>query len=141
MTRFLVVQEDPASLTGLTLLLRRDGFDVSPFVTGLDAVAALAREAFDVVVTDLKMPQIDGRAVMRAARQNQPDACLIVGTAHAEGGYPELREAGACFIAEEPIDHGAVVKAIAECRARGCCRAGSREAQASLGVSTGLGPP
>jgi CheY-like chemotaxis protein len=132
MPRFLVVDDDFASVTGLTFLLRSDGHDVTSCFAEADAVKESGHEAFDVVLTALNMSQTDGRAVVRAARKQQPNACLIVVAARADGIRHELQKAGACFIAEKPVDYDAVVETIAECRAHGCCRVSSKKGQADL---------
>jgi CheY-like chemotaxis protein len=54
MPRFLVVDDDPATVNAMALLLRDDGHTVSPFTAGAEAVDTLMRESFDAVVTDLE---------------------------------------------------------------------------------------
>lgn len=84
MARFLVVDDDPASVSGLTLLLHEDGHEVAGFTKGADAIEALTGGTFDVVVADLEMPVVDGHAVARTAREAHPDACLVVVTARPD---------------------------------------------------------
>jgi CheY-like chemotaxis protein len=119
MPRFLVVDDDPATLRGMTQLLAGDGHEVSPHSSGAAAVDALARESFDAVVTGLEMPLVDGHAVVRAAREHQPHACLVVTTTQPENACEGLLNAGACFIAEKPLEYEAMTREIATCRARG----------------------
>lgn len=119
MPRFLVVDDDPSAVTGMTQLLTGDGHEVAPFTGGADAVDALSREPFDAIVTDLEMPHVDGHAVVRAARQHQPHACLVVATARAEEKLADLVEAGACIVADKPFEYGAITREVVECRARG----------------------
>lgn len=118
MARFLVVDDDHITVRGMTRLLTDDGHDVSPFTTGADAVAALARESFDAVLTDLEMPHVDGHAVVRVTRKHSPHACVVVVTGCAEEQAQQLVEAGACIIVDKPLDLDGVAKAITECRAR-----------------------
>lgn len=119
MPRFLVVDDDPAVVGGMTHLLRDDGHSVAPFTCGADAVHALSQGSFDAVVTDLEMPHVDGHAVVRAAREHQPHACLIVATSRPEERRDELVGAGACIVSDKPFAYDAVTKEIADCRARG----------------------
>lgn len=119
MPRFLVVDDDPATVNGMSHLLIDDGHTVAPFTEGAGAVDALRRESFDAVVTDLEMPHVDGHAVLRAARENQPHACLVVATARAEENLSDLVNAGACIVADKPLEYEAVTKEIADCRSRG----------------------
>jgi CheY-like chemotaxis protein len=118
MARFLVVDDDHRTVSGLTRLLNDDGHDVAPFTAGADAVEALSTAPFDAVLTDLEMPHVDGHEVVRVARERNPEACIVVVSAsgHKES---DLVEAGACFVADKPLDYDGVTGAITECRARG----------------------
>jgi len=130
MARFLVVDDDPASVEGMTRLLHLDGHEVSPFTEGARAIDALAREPFDAIVTDLEMPKVDGTEVVRAARQHAPGACLIVTTAKASAQH--LYDAGACMLHEKPVEYDTLVDAVRECRARGGSDGGACHAPVSL---------
>ncbi len=118
MPKFLVVDDDAATVHGVAKLLAADGHDVVPFTAGADAVEALARDSFDAVVTDLEMPEVDGHEVVRAARQHQPHACLVVATGRAQEKYTDLVSAGACIIADKPLEYDEIVQAVSDCRAR-----------------------
>jgi CheY-like chemotaxis protein len=119
MARFLVVDDDPATVMSTSRLLTQDGHQVSSFTAGADAVDALSRASFDAVVTDLEMPDVDGHAVVRAARERHPHACVVVATARAEEKVHDLVSAGACIVADKPLEYGEVTKAIHDCHARG----------------------
>jgi DNA-binding response OmpR family regulator len=117
--RFLVVDDDDSTVKGLTQLLIGDGHAVSPFTAGAQAIDALARESFDAVITGLEMPGVDGYAVARMARGSQPEACVVVVTAKAEEAANALAEAGACIVADKPLDYDELTRAVAACRAHG----------------------
>jgi CheY-like chemotaxis protein len=119
MPRFLVVDDDPAAVASVSTLLVDDGHTVAPFTRGAEAVDALARESFDAVFTDLEMPHVDGHAVVRAAREHQPHACLVVATAKGPEGWADLVKAGACIVADKPFDYETVTTEVTSCRARG----------------------
>ena len=119
MSRFLVVDDDDSSVHGMTRLLRDDGHDVVPFTAGKDAVDAIGRHAFDVVVTNVEMPHVDGHAVVAATRDNLPTACVVAVSARADDHAHALTHAGACIVADKPIDYESITRAVAECRARG----------------------
>jgi CheY-like chemotaxis protein len=119
MARFLVVDDDHSTVRGLTRLLSEDGHDIAAFTTGAEAVEALSRDSFDAVLTDLEMPHVDGHEVMRATRERMPTACLVVVTAKAEQNAQELADAGACIVADKPMDYAGITKAVTDCRARG----------------------
>jgi DNA-binding NtrC family response regulator len=119
MASFLVVDDDPSTVSGLQRLLTDDGHEVSPFTSGADAVEALSRRRFDAVVTDLEMPRVDGHEVVKATRKHQPHACVVVASTLAEQRYRDLVDAGACIIADKPFEYDEITKAVTECRARG----------------------
>lgn len=118
MARFLVVDDDHHSVSGMAGLLTDDGHEVAPFSTGAAAIAALARESFDAVVTDLEMPHVDGHAVVAATREHHPDACLVVMTTRRDDSE-RLADSGVCIVADKPLDYEHLAKSVAECRARG----------------------
>lgn len=81
-------------------------------VNGEDAMRALAREPFDVVLLDLRMPGQDGITVLRAIKEKWPESEVVVIT-----GYPSVETAkeavrlGACDYLAKPVDPDAVIHA------------------------------
>src|SRR5262245_29406045 len=97
MATILVVDDESSARTTLALLLRKRSHRVAEADGVATAVKTLADEAFDVIVTDLRMPDGDGLEVLRAARVHCPDADVILLTAYA--GWESAKEAirlGAC---------------------------------------------
>ena len=91
MATILVVDDEPSARTTLALLLSKRGHQVTQ-AEGVQAAAkALADESFDVVVTDLRMPDGDGLEVLRTARAHAPDTAVIILTAYA--GWESAKEA------------------------------------------------
>jgi CheY-like chemotaxis protein len=119
MARFLVVDDDPSTVSGLASLLEGDGHQVVPFTSGAAAVGALARESFDVVVTDLEMPHTDGHAVVRGTREHLPHACLVVCSARVEELRSTWHRGARASSRTSKLDYEGVTKAIAQCRSRG----------------------
>ncbi len=84
--RLLFVDDDPAVLDGLRNVLRseRGRWDMR-FATGAEeALSKLRLEAADVVVTDLRMPGLDGLGLLDEVRRGWPDAARIVLSGHAD---------------------------------------------------------
>jgi DNA-binding NtrC family response regulator len=81
--RVLVVDNDPEMVKLLRQHLEGDGFEVGVAGTGADAMAALGREEFDIILTDLVMDDVDGLAVLAEAQRRQPAARVILMTAFA----------------------------------------------------------
>jgi DNA-binding response OmpR family regulator len=80
--RILMVDDEAAIRLTLGALLERAGYAVTPAENGEEAVMLLERQAFDLLLVDLKMPGMDGMQVVAAARARQPDIAAIVLTGH-----------------------------------------------------------
>jgi two-component system, NtrC family, response regulator HydG len=91
MADILIVDDEPAARTTLGILLRKRGHRVVQAEGAKAAAKTLAEMAFDLVVTDLRMPDGDGLEVLRAARGYCPEASVILLTAYA--GWESAREA------------------------------------------------
>ena len=83
MATILVVDDEPSARTTLAILLRKRNHRVSEVDGVTAAVKALTDEAFDVIVTDLRMPDGTGLDVLRAAKAHCPEADVILLTAYA----------------------------------------------------------
>ena len=94
--RLLLVEDDADMLAILTRQLEAEGWTVTATGESAVAIAALAREAFDVVLTDMVMGKVSGLDVLRAAQRHQPQARVILMTAF-----------GSLETAIEAIRHGA----------------------------------
>jgi two-component system response regulator PilR (NtrC family) len=81
--RVLVVDDEKSMRELLVITLERAGYDVVAADGGESALDVLRREAFDAVITDLRMPRIDGLQVLRAAKEAAPETTVIVLTAVA----------------------------------------------------------
>ena len=79
--RVLVVDDKLEMAQMLADGLRDDGFEAHAVGSGEDALALLPRESFDALVTDLRMPGVDGLQLLRASQASAPDRPVIVMTA------------------------------------------------------------
>jgi CheY-like chemotaxis protein len=82
--RLLIVDDDPAVLEALALNLRRS-FDVVTATSGADGLEYLQAESdFAVVVSDMRMPKMDGATFLAQAREVAPDAVRVLLTGQAD---------------------------------------------------------
>jgi two-component system response regulator PilR (NtrC family) len=81
--RILVVDDEKSMRDLLSITLEREGYDVLTAAGGEPAIEALHRESVDAVITDLRMPKVDGLQVLRSAREISPDTAVIMITAMA----------------------------------------------------------
>ncbi len=76
--KILVVDDEPALKTILVESLLQQGYDVTGCGSGQDALAELGRQDFDLLLTDLMMPEMDGIALLKAALEISPNLIGII---------------------------------------------------------------
>jgi two-component system response regulator HydG len=91
MAHLLIVDDEPSARSTLALLLRKRGHTVLEADGVTTAMKRLSEEVFDLVVTDLRMPDGTGLDVLRSARAHAPDLDVILLTAYA--GWESAKEA------------------------------------------------
>jgi diguanylate cyclase (GGDEF)-like protein len=85
--RVLYVEDDPAIREELALFLRRRVGELVVASDGMEGLARFEPQRIDVVITDIRMPRLDGLAMSREIHERDPDAPLIVTTAHNDEAY------------------------------------------------------
>jgi signal transduction histidine kinase len=80
--RLLIVDDEARQMQALCDTLKREGYLTRGFTSGREALEALRAQPFDLLLTDLMMPEIDGIALLRACREIDRDLACIVMTAH-----------------------------------------------------------
>ena len=81
MARLLIVDDNKTTTQTLCLLIERWGHSAAAAFDGTEALAILETEPIDVLITDLRMPNMDGMELLRTARERWPDMVVIVVTA------------------------------------------------------------
>jgi DNA-binding NtrC family response regulator len=81
--RILLVEDEKASRISLARTLAKQGDEVVVCETGIEGLARLEGERFDVVITDLRLPGADGMEVLRAAKTRDKECVVIMMTAFA----------------------------------------------------------
>jgi len=104
MAKILVADDEDGLREFIAEALEDDGHTVVQAADGAEALQHIAREGFDLLVTDLKMPRVDGMAVLQRARVEQPDMEVIMLTAHGsvESAVQAIK-LGAFDYLEKPI--------------------------------------
>src|SRR6185437_13935808 len=82
MARVLVVEDSPTQASELRFLLEDAGFDVDLAVDGIAALSSLREGLPNLIVTDLRMPRMDGLALVQAVRSDYPSVPVVLITAH-----------------------------------------------------------
>jgi two-component system response regulator PilR (NtrC family) len=81
--RILIVDDEPSMRDMLRIVLRRDGFEVLIAQNGKEAIETLQREPIDLLLSDIRMPDVGGVDVLRAAKEVNRDIVAFMMTAFA----------------------------------------------------------
>src|SRR3989475_11404739 len=81
----LVVDDEPRLRRVLVRLLEGEGFTCSEAGAGPEALEMMHHDAVPLVISDLRMPQMDGGTLLREILARWPDTAVLVGTAVAAG--------------------------------------------------------
>jgi two-component system response regulator HydG len=121
--RILVVDDEASARGGLEKLLKQSGYDVATAGDGEEALAVAAERAPDVVVTDLKMPKMDGMTLLGKLRQQDAELPVIVTTAFGDvTSAVEAMRAGAADFITKPVDFDVLSVSIERCVERRALR-------------------
>jgi LmbE family N-acetylglucosaminyl deacetylase/CheY-like chemotaxis protein len=133
--RVLVVEDDVVSATMLRMALERDGLDVAVEADGERAAQRLAGERWDVVVTDIELPGLDGLALAELARTAPGAPAVLVMTAHERFDYAvsALRHGAAGFLTK-PVDLGELRAKVTELLAAARAREAARPVVLAIGA-------
>ena len=105
MSNLLIVDDEQSYRQLLTLVFEGDGHHIRTAINGRDALLKLEEEAADVIISDVKMPDMDGIELLRAVRGFLPDIGVVLMTAFAS--VETAREAfklGADDFIQKPFD-------------------------------------
>ena len=103
--RILVVDDERSMRELLAIVLRREGYEVLLAENGRTAIDTLERERVDILISDIKMPDLSGVDVLRAAKNIDQDILGIMITAFASTETAvEAMRLGACDYLSKPFD-------------------------------------
>jgi two-component system response regulator HydG len=83
-TRLLIIDDDRLHAETVAEGLERVGYECAIATSGSAGARLIEAQEFDVILTDLRMPDMDGLAILRKARQELPDAQVVVITGHGD---------------------------------------------------------
>jgi DNA-binding NtrC family response regulator len=103
--RVLVVDDEPTARRSLAWLLRDAGYEVLTAPGGAEALATLDQARVDVLLTDLRMPGVDGLDLLRRGRILDPDLTVVMMTAHGDvTDAVRAMSEGAFWYVRKPLD-------------------------------------
>jgi DNA-binding NtrC family response regulator len=116
--RILVVDDEDIVRTSCSRTLSPEGYEVRLAKNGVEGLKMASEERFDLVLTDLKMPDMDGIEVLRIIKEKWPETAVIIVT-----GYQTVDTAvkaiklGAYDYIEKPFTPDSLISAVAEAMA------------------------
>ncbi len=111
--RLLIVEDDPEMRDLLRKVLEKEGYQVSVAADSREATASLSRIPFDLVVTDMLMPDDGGLELLQVIREARPSLPVIIITAFGDwGSYSRALELGAAAFISKPLKMAELIGAI-----------------------------
>jgi CheY-like chemotaxis protein len=113
--RILVAEDEPLAALAIEDMLLDAGFAVLLAADGLEALELAAREPFDLLLTDLRMPRLGGWELIQRLRIARPELPVIVMTGYAPpGGTAALQQPGGgpMLLFDKPMDSGRLLAAL-----------------------------
>ncbi len=102
MARILVADDELITLRGLERVLRREGHEVVTAENGEEALKILKERKVDILVTDIKLPGIDGLKLLKWVKQHLPDikVIMITGYSSIKGAVEAMKRGASDYIAK-----------------------------------------
>ena len=111
----LIVDDEPNLRKILSAQLSRDGYDVMTANDGEEGLSALKDHHIDLVITDLKMPKVDGMTLLKKALEEDPELPVVLITAHGTiDTAVEALKSGAFDFVTKPFDKDEVRQIVAK---------------------------
>jgi len=113
--KILIVDDEENSRIGLSKILTKSGYEVLTAENGRQALDTIKQEDCSLVITDMKMPEMDGIQLLREIKQYNPDIGVIIVTAYGEvDSYLESMNLGAFEYLNKPIKVDELKKVISK---------------------------
>ena len=81
--RILVVDDEESMCQYLSILLQKEGYEVTTVNSGVEALQVIEKDPFDVVMTDIQMPKMNGIQLLKGIKGLDPTTPVIIMTAYA----------------------------------------------------------
>jgi two-component system response regulator HydG len=103
--RILIIDDEPFHAEAVAESLQRQGYECIIATSGSAGAQKIADEEFDVILTDLRMEDVDGLTLLRKAKQDAPDAEVVLITGHGDVKTAvEAMQQGAANYLTKPVD-------------------------------------
>ena len=104
MNKILLIDDEPDIVRVLSISLKADGYDVIPAHSGIEGIEIFDKERPDIVLTDIKMPGMDGIEVLKKVKSIHPQSEVIIITGHGDiDNTIEALQYGASDFINKPV--------------------------------------
>lgn len=110
----LVVDDEEATCWGLCRLLGRDGYETDSAPNGLKALEKINRKEYDVVITDMKMPALNGLDLIEAIRDRYHGRIILMTAFGTAETFYRALDSGVHEYINKPIDYAYLLELIRE---------------------------
>jgi len=112
--KILIVDDDPEVNAVLELMLTKMGHQVTAVTQGKEAIARFGQDSYDLVITDVFMPDVSGWEVVEAVKQKSPETPVVLSTAWGlQLDHEQIDRSGINGIINKPFSKQAISDEIA----------------------------
>ncbi|OGV61886.1 MAG: hypothetical protein A2283_06275 [Lentisphaerae bacterium RIFOXYA12_FULL_48_11] len=113
MAKILLVDDEGSVLQSIGMLLKSDGHEVIPVRDSQQAAEVITKESYDLLITDLRMPNVDGMQLITLAHQKTPPIPSIIISAYgSEKTAQQSKALGCVAYIQKPFKIQAVTEAV-----------------------------
>ena len=112
MARILVVDDAAFMRMRLKNVLAEEGYEVIEAANGVEAVEAYGEHGPDLVMMDITMPEMDGLAALKAIKEKDPNACIVMCSAPGQETVIEALKSGAKDFIVKPFQPEQIIEAV-----------------------------
>ena len=113
--KILIVDDEQIALENLEIIMEKENYDVKTSSSGKEALKMLQKQEFDVVLTDLRMDEVDGMQILTECKKLYPESEVIMITAYASlPSAIETMKKGAYYYLAKPFKLDEVRKVVKE---------------------------
>ncbi len=110
--KILIVDDEPHILNSMKELLELEEKEVETALNGKIALELLKKESFDLIISDAKMPQMNGQDFLTEVRRENKEVKFIILTGESEFSQEKLKSIGADAVFYKPLDFDILIETI-----------------------------